>query len=285
MFLTYDENGGFFDHVPPPTAPLGTPGEYMNQAALTPAARKEAITVNGVDMTHEPIGLGFRVPALVISPFSRNPQPAGGPLVCSDLFDHTSLLRFVETWSATLGHPARIPDRNATTRSPGLSDWRRRLVGDLTSAFSFGAQPDASIPTDVLAVVPNRADPAVLTQCVVTGTLGSESAGTEPIVQDPTVPAAESMPTQEPLTVPVRRPVLTVDCSPTTATAVPGGIGGTPGAQSGGSSPTLPSTGELPASTLTGAVGAAAVVALALRRLVGTRTVDETQPVEDSVVG
>src|SRR5207302_6016805 len=29
VFITYDENGGFFDHVPPPVAPPGTPGEYL----------------------------------------------------------------------------------------------------------------------------------------------------------------------------------------------------------------------------------------------------------------
>lgn len=273
MFLTYDENGGFFDHVTPPTAPAGTPGEYMNQAALTPGARQEATTVSGVDLSHGPIGLGYRVPALVISPFSRNPDPAGGPLVCSDLFDHTSLLRFVETWSLSLGRPARIPYRDPATRSPGLSAWRRRLVGDLTTAFSFGVAPDASVPTAVLAVIPNRADPAVLTECLATGTLGSESSGTEPIVQDPVVPSAESMPTQERLTAPVRRPALPVSCSPTAA-APADGRGGHD-SQSGAAAPTLPSTGGPPAPMLTGTVGMAAVVALALRRLTKLRLVDE----------
>jgi phospholipase C len=64
-----------------------------------------------------PLGLGFRVPALVISPFSR------GGLVASEAFDHTSQLRLVER---RFGAPV-----------PNLSDWRRRTVGDLTSAFDF----------------------------------------------------------------------------------------------------------------------------------------------------
>jgi phospholipase C len=83
LFATYDENGGFFDHVAPVTAPLGTPGEFVTVPAVPdPAA---AGTFSG------PIGLGFRVPMLIISPFSR------GGFVSSDPFDHTSVLRFLET--------------------------------------------------------------------------------------------------------------------------------------------------------------------------------------------
>ena len=81
LFLTWDENGGFFDHVVPPTAPSGTPGEYLTVPDLT----GDAGGVGG------PIGLGFRVPLLVLSPFSK------GGFLCSDTFDHTSLLRFLET--------------------------------------------------------------------------------------------------------------------------------------------------------------------------------------------
>ncbi|XBH11712.1 alkaline phosphatase family protein [Edaphobacter paludis] len=69
--------------------------------------------------------MGFRVPMLLISPFSR------GGLVSSDLFDHTSVLRFLET--------------RFGAEVPNLSAWRRATVGDLTSAFNFG-KPDQSIP-------------------------------------------------------------------------------------------------------------------------------------------
>ena len=73
LFVTYDENGGFFDHVPPPTPPAGTDGEYLTASPLPAAASGIA----------GPIGLGFRVPCLVVSPFSRGgwycPDPSTTP--------------------------------------------------------------------------------------------------------------------------------------------------------------------------------------------------------------
>jgi phospholipase C len=111
LFITWDENGGFFDHVAPPTPPRGTKGEFVTVANLPPAAAR----IRG------PIGLGFRVPMLVVSPFSR------GGLVCSDVFDHTSTLRFIET--------------RFGVEVPNLSAWRRRTTGDLTGAFNFAAAP------------------------------------------------------------------------------------------------------------------------------------------------
>jgi phospholipase C len=116
FFITWDENGGFFDHVAPRTPPAGTPGEYLTTPSL-PAA---AAGVRG------PIGLGFRVPLLIVSPYSR------GGLVCSERFDHTSLLRFLET--------------RFGVEVPNLSAWRRSVTGDLTAAFNFAASPDASVP-------------------------------------------------------------------------------------------------------------------------------------------
>src|SRR5207245_4911476 len=116
---TYDENGGFFDHVAPVTAPPGTPDEYITAPAVPDP------TVVGTPPILGPIGLGFRVPMLVISPFSR------GGFVSSALFDHTSVLRFLETRFA-----AEVPN---------LSAWRRATVGDLTSALNFKA-PDHSMP-------------------------------------------------------------------------------------------------------------------------------------------
>ena len=117
LFVTWDENGGFFDHVTPPTPKPGTKDEYVTVATLPSAA-------GGV---RGPIGLGFRVPMLVISPFSR------GGLVSSDTFDHTSTLRFLET--------------RFGARVPNLSAWRRKTTGDLTSAFNFAAKPNTTRPT------------------------------------------------------------------------------------------------------------------------------------------
>jgi len=157
LFVTYDENGGFFDHVAPVTAPLGTAGEYVTAPAVPDP------TVVGSPPILGPIGLGFRVPALIISPFSR------GGFVSSDLFDHTSVLRFLETRFA-----AEVSN---------LSAWRRATVGDLTSAFNFKA-PDHAIPN---LPSPASAIQQVLQQCA------AHLAGQTPY----TVPNPQTLPAQE----------------------------------------------------------------------------------------
>ena len=158
LFVTYDENGGFFDHVPPVTAPPGTPGEYVTVPAVPDP------TVAGSPPISGPIGLGFRVPTFVISPFTR------GGFVSSDLFDHTSLLRFLET--------------RFGAEVPNLSAWRRATVGDLTSTFNF-TKPDASVPS-----LPSTA-PAIST---VISQCAANLAGFTPYQ----VPSPQTMPTQEP---------------------------------------------------------------------------------------
>lgn len=95
----------------PPTPPLETPGEYLTVTDIT----NDAGGVKG------PIGLGFRVPMLVVSPYTR------GGLVSSQVYDHTSMLRFLET--------------RFGAEVPNLSSWRRETTGDLTGAFNFAAPP------------------------------------------------------------------------------------------------------------------------------------------------
>ena len=46
-----------------------------------------------------------------------------GGYVCSEVFDHTSVIRFLERWTGV--------------QEPNISDWRRTVTGDLTSAFDF----------------------------------------------------------------------------------------------------------------------------------------------------
>jgi phospholipase C len=157
LFVSYDENGGFFDHVAPVTAPLGTPGEYVT------VPPKPDATVIGSPAITGPIGLGFRVPTLIISPFSR------GGFVSSDLFDHTSVLRFLET--------------RFGAEVPNLSAWRRATVGDLTSALNF-KKPDQSIP-NLPSTLPG--DPQAILQCA------ANLAGT---ILYP-VPGTQTVPTQE----------------------------------------------------------------------------------------
>jgi phospholipase C len=116
LFHMYDENDGFFDHVPPPVAPHGTAGEYVTVSPLS----SDAMGIAG------PVGMGFRVPMLVLSPFSR------GGRVASEVFDHTSQLRFLE--------------ERFGVRAPNISAWRRRTAGDLTSTL-HPRSGDASAPT------------------------------------------------------------------------------------------------------------------------------------------
>ncbi|MGW1347243.1 phosphocholine-specific phospholipase C [Kribbella sp. NPDC002412] len=118
LLINFDENDGYFDHVPPPVAPRPASG-------------------NGDDWYNgRPIGLGPRVPMTVISPWS-----VGGH-VNSQVFDHTSVIRFLERWTGV--------------REPNISSWRRTACGDLTSAFDFGRgyrQPSVDTPGPVPAPI------------------------------------------------------------------------------------------------------------------------------------
>jgi phospholipase C len=144
--VVWDENGGFFDHVPPTT-----PGPTVRSLADLPAGSGPGGRYDGEYVTTEhpstaaggppsdwasvlgPVGLGFRVPALVISPFS-----AGG-WVCSDTFDHVSTLKLIERLFLAPG---------TITGSGGLhvSPWRYETVGDMTSALPTLAAPVRTVP-------------------------------------------------------------------------------------------------------------------------------------------
>ncbi|MDB5936823.1 MAG: phospholipase phosphocholine-specific [Massilia sp.] len=118
LIICYDEEGGFFDHVPPPVPPASRSDGYSG------------VSTDGEVSGGEPVGLGARVPLLVVSPWTR------GGWVCSEVFDHTSILRFLE--------------RRFGVAEPNISPWRRAVCGDLTSMFDF-AKPDAVRPDSLLA--------------------------------------------------------------------------------------------------------------------------------------
>ncbi|GBQ13951.1 phosphocholine-specific phospholipase C [Swaminathania salitolerans] len=104
FILNYDENDGFFDHVPPPVP--------------DPVGESDRGNLLAGELYHgEPVGLGPRVPALMISPWSK------GGWVNSQVFDHSSVIRFLEE---RFGVPC-----------PEITPWRRAVCGDLTSAFDF----------------------------------------------------------------------------------------------------------------------------------------------------
>jgi phospholipase C len=140
VLLDFDENDGFFDHVPPPFPAAGTAAEYVDG---------------------KPVGLGPRVPMTVVSPWSR------GRWVNSQVFDHTSVIRFLEVVTGV--------------HEPNISAWRRAVCGDLTSCFDF-ATFDPSVPAlpDVDALVAK-----------------ADAEKTLPPVPAP-APGAQPVPTQEP---------------------------------------------------------------------------------------
>ncbi|MBL0744362.1 phosphocholine-specific phospholipase C [Chryseolinea lacunae] len=127
FILAYDENDGYFDHVPPfvpphPTKPNTgklSPGLDANIEYVTMA--QELKRKPAADSRESSIGLGYRVPLVIASPWSR------GGAVCSQVFDHTSVIQFLEKFvSHKTGKP--LTETNITA-------WRRAVCGDLTSSF------------------------------------------------------------------------------------------------------------------------------------------------------
>jgi phospholipase C len=174
FLINYDENDGLFDHIVPPMPPLT---RQPNTDGLVSPDLLNAMADEFIDMDkhpHErrplvpgtdpgglqPIGLGPRVPMLVISPWST------GGFVCSETFDHTSVLQFLEK-------RFDIPE-------PNINKWRRSICGDLTSAFDFsGTSNPAAVKFPVPAVLASEKQPY-------------------------SVPEKQSMPTQEPGVRPAR---------------------------------------------------------------------------------
>jgi phospholipase C len=173
LFVNFDENDGFFDHVPPPAPPsyvrhdpdprqavlagastVSTAGEYHDSPLPDPALR------------HKPYGLGPRVPMYILSPWTR------GGWVHSEVADHTSVIRFLE--------------RRFGVQEPNISPWRRAVCGDLTAAFAFGGPDDGGPGTGALpatAVLAQRARALPRTTTPPTPampTLPAQARGTRP---------------------------------------------------------------------------------------------------------
>ncbi|MCQ9642078.1 phospholipase C, phosphocholine-specific [Chryseobacterium sp. WG14] len=128
FIINYDENDGYFDHVLPfapplnPSQPVDMNGkegveyvdksqEYMSTLPLQDHERIEGT-----------VGLGYRVPMIIASPWTK------GGFVNSEVSDHTSILQFLENF---------IKKKfNKDVHVDNISDWRRAVCGDLTSAFN-----------------------------------------------------------------------------------------------------------------------------------------------------
>ena len=145
LFVTYDEHDGFFDHQLPPFPETSVTDEYIDDL---------------------PIGPGTRVPMIICSPWTR------GGFVDSNVYDHTSMLQFLATWTGV--QPANV------------TSWRASVTGDLTPAFDF-EHPDFSIPANIPTLAETWAN------AQLTG--GSTATPAE---------GDQKMPTQEPGTRPHR---------------------------------------------------------------------------------
>ncbi|MFI5193470.1 MAG: phosphocholine-specific phospholipase C [Chitinophagales bacterium] len=129
FILTYDENDGYFDHVPPFVAPHShkTGTGKVSEGIDT---RVEFVTYDQEENRHDfprkydresSVGLGYRVPMVIASPWSR------GGFVNSEVCDHTSTLQFLEEF-LTKKTGKKIKETN-------ISDWRRTICGNLNSTF------------------------------------------------------------------------------------------------------------------------------------------------------
>lgn len=139
FILTYDENDGYFDHVPPFVAPdprrpdTGCVSSGID-ASLEYVTLEQDRRWHPFQARESSIGLGYRVPMVIASPWSR------GGAVCSQVFDHTSVLQFMEK---VLSHQT-----GKRVHEPNINRWRRAVCGDLTAAFK-PAQDSSSPLTPV----------------------------------------------------------------------------------------------------------------------------------------
>jgi len=170
FILNYDENGGFFDHIPPPCPPSDVQG---GKSTVSTAGELTTVNEDGDTISSSPIGLGIRVPMIIISPWTY------GGRVCSQVFDHTSVLQFLE--------------QRFGVNEPNISAWRRAVCGNLTAAFDFSGSNSSwpSLPSTANYVAQSSTECSTLpapapptTQAMPSGESGTYPACALPYVLD-----------------------------------------------------------------------------------------------------
>ncbi|HXP65723.1 MAG TPA: phospholipase C, phosphocholine-specific [Steroidobacteraceae bacterium] len=171
LIVNYDENDGFFDHVVAPTPPMSA----ADGLSTVDTVNELYPGVQGVSsFAPGPYGLGARVPCFVVSPWSR------GGWACSQVFDHTSVIQFIE--------------KRFGVKETHITPWRRAISGDLTSALNFRVAdriPPRLPNTDNFVSFVSDGVLAPVTQAVIAS--GAQPAPNIPVA----VPAVQSMPAQE----------------------------------------------------------------------------------------
>ncbi len=168
LFVTYDENDGYFDHIVPPYVP-----KDAGQGKSTVDTTLDYFPGNASYAAGH-YGLGQRVPMIVVSPWST------GGFVNSEVFDHTSIIRFME--------------RRFGVEEPQISPWRRAVCGDLTSAFDFaGRDTDPARLPDTAAYEPpdNDRHPDYVPKAPADPALPRQERGSRPARALPYVPLVD----------------------------------------------------------------------------------------------
>ena len=160
FILNYDEGGQFYDHLWSPTPPVSPSDGESTVETLGEITTETYVSVP----PNHPIGMGYRVPLMIISPWTR--VSAGGA-VYSEVVDHTSVIRFIE--------------ERFGVHCPNISPWRRAVCGDLVNAFDFDSKPDYSWPA-----LPD------------TSTYIQKADKECSDLPSPEIPSNQSMPSQEP---------------------------------------------------------------------------------------
>lgn len=136
FFITFDENDGFFDHLPAPAVPsynldgtlagkatLDLAGMYFDNSKGEHNYIDKRDTISG---NLRPWGMGPRVPMYILSPWSK------GGWINSEVADHTSVGQFIE--------------KRFGIKIPAITPWHRAVSSDLVSAFDFITPNDPVFP-------------------------------------------------------------------------------------------------------------------------------------------
>ncbi|MGO4396266.1 phosphocholine-specific phospholipase C [Variovorax sp. M-6] len=158
LFIMFDENDGYFDHMPPPAIPSrNADGTDAGMSTVSTLGERNELKAPYIG---SPYGMGWRVPMYVVSPWSK------GGWVNSQVAEHTSVIRFLETRFGVI--------------EPNISAWRRSVSSDLTSCFNF-ATPNAELPA-LPTIDSAAADAAIARQLLLpTPVAPAPGTGTMPL--------------------------------------------------------------------------------------------------------
>ena len=226
LFVTFDENDGLFDHAPAPAIPsINNDGTAAGKSTLDvtgmyykdpgglyddtfyarllgkPTAYPMIAPTDTISGSRRPWGLGPRVPMYVISPWSK------GGWVDSQVFDHTSVGRFIE--------------KRFGVTIPAISPWARAVSGDLTSAFDFVSPNDPAVPA-----LPDMGNYAAVE--AASKLLPAVSAPTtpQPLFQEPGVRFSRALPYELHVTASVTPNTRTLGATPVALSFVNTGSAG-----------------------------------------------------------